>query len=129
MSNRSRDKGTHGETEVVDWYHRKGLHHVERHALHGANDIGDITGIPGLVQSIKWVGRGQPLQLSEWLNDLDDMVNNAQTRSRRYGLGHADDPAPAGLLIVRRNGYPSPGNWYAVQTLDAWWSLYGELFT
>ena len=80
MVNLPRAKGTSAETAVVNWHHRHGRHYIERHALHGVHDIGDIAGEVGLVQSVKFVGAGKPMDLSGWLNELSTMRANADRR-------------------------------------------------
>lgn len=122
MANPARRKGTSAETDAVNWYHRMGERQVERHALHGPHDLGDLTGIPSLVQSVKYVGQGKPMNLSGWLNDLAVMQDNVARRTPELDR-------PAGLLIVRRARYRDPGDWYAIQRLAEWWELYRELLT
>lgn len=122
MANPPRRKGTSAETQVVDWFHKIGEPQVERHALHGNHDLGDLTGVPGCVVSVKFVGKGKPINLSGWLNDLAVMQRNVNLRT-------PDFEEPLGLLIVRRAGYRDPGDWYAVQPLRDWWDLYRELLT
>lgn len=119
MTNRSRDKGTMGETAVVNWFHDQGERQVERHSLKGAADVGDINGLPSMVVSVKRPGKGKPIDLSGWLNRLEQMRHNAN----RY----EDQELPCGLLIVRRVGYPDVGRWYAVMELAQWWSMYSEV--
>lgn len=119
MTNASKAKGTHGESAVVNWHHANGRLGVERLALAGIHDRGDLTGVPGLVQSIKFPGRGKPTDLSGWLNELSIMRANVHRR-------HPSVPPPAGVLIVRRVAYPSVGDWYAVQTLESWWQLWEQ---
>jgi hypothetical protein len=121
MTNRSRDKGTKAETAVVEWFHSVGENQVERHALHGSRDVGDLNGLPSLVVSVKMRGRDQPLDFSGWLRSVSRMQVNA-TRS-------PGEPLPSGLLIVRRVGYPDVGDWYAVQRLADWWGTFSELLT
>lgn len=121
MANPSKARGTKGETDLVNWFHDNGEPQVERHALHGNKDIGDINGVPSLTVSVKAYGPGQKLDLSVWLNELDVMRVNAKPM--------ATMSLPAGLLVVRRTRYPNPGDWYAVQTVSQWWDLYKELLT
>jgi hypothetical protein len=96
--------------------HAAGRVTVERHALHGRYDIGDIDGIPGLVTSVKFVGKGAPMDLSGWLNELQLMRDNL---ARRQG-----GPRPDGILVVRRAMYPSVSDWYAVERWADWWQRY-----
>ena len=130
MPNVPRQKGTKAETQLVQWFHNIGQPQVERHALHGNHDLGDLTGIPGLVVSVKFVGKGKPMNLSGWLRDLAVMQDNVQQRTLgriRAGQMHSAE-LPTGLLVVRRAGYPSPADWYAVQPLAEWWEAFaGQL--
>lgn len=51
--NKSKRKGTEGETAVVKLFNEEGFIHVERRALQGEEDRGDIAGIPGVVIEVK----------------------------------------------------------------------------
>jgi hypothetical protein len=53
MTNAPRAKGTRWETDVVTWFNRAGYPAVERRALHGSRDIGDLTGLPGFLIGCK----------------------------------------------------------------------------
>lgn len=74
MTNKSKDKGTRAETAVVkylraDW----GLSLVERRALSGELDRGDIAGIPGVVLEIKdAVKHNTPKWREETLREIDN---------------------------------------------------------
>lgn len=48
MTNRPKAIGTAAETAVVRYLAAHGFPAAERRALHGATDLGDITGTPGL---------------------------------------------------------------------------------
>lgn len=123
MANPSRDKGTKGESAVVEWWHQNGETRADRHTLHGNRDIGDIKVDFDLVHSVKWVGKGQPMALSKWLNDLEVMKHN---HAARYNPG---GEYPAGLLTVRRALYPNVDDWYAVMRMADWWANFRELLT
>lgn len=131
MTNRPRAKGTSAETAVVNWWRAQGERLVDRHALHGSHDVGDINGVPDLVQSVKFVGKGKPMNISGWLNELADMRRNVAARTVRdiAQPTEFDHELPAGVLIIRRSGYPDVGQWYAVMELGDWWNLYRELLT
>ena len=122
MTNAPRKKGTAAESKVVSWWQAQGERQVERHALHGNYDVGDINGIPSLVQSVKYAGPGKPIDLSGWLNELETMKRNARRKDPEWS-------GPAGLLIVSRPRYGDVGDWYAVQRVADWWDLYRELLT
>lgn len=49
----SRQKGTSFETAVVRWLQDHGFPNVERRALRGKRDAGDIAGLPGWVLECK----------------------------------------------------------------------------
>lgn len=117
MTNVPRRKGTSAESQVVAWLQAHGQPYVERHSLHGSRDLGDVQGVAGLAISVKFVGKGKPLALSGWLNDLQGMRVNENTR-------RAHLPPANGILVVRRPGYPDVGDWYAIERFDDWWSRY-----
>lgn len=121
MVNRPRIKGTAAETAFVHWMHIHGEQQVERHALHGDHDLGDINGVPGLVISVKYVGKGKPMDLSGWVNELQTMRTNVRGRYTQLEL-------PDGVLVVRRPGYPDVGDWYVVQRWGDFWRSYSEAF-
>jgi hypothetical protein len=120
VANPSKAKGTKAETDLVRWLQTQGHSSVERRALHGNADRGDIIGLPSMVVSVKMRKAGAAMDWSGWLNDLRGMVTNATPAGM-------DDLC--GLLVVKRTGYPDPGRWYAVQELHAWFDLYGGLMT
>jgi hypothetical protein len=129
VTNEPRRKGTAAETAVVQWFHDIGEPQVERHALHGNKDLGDLTGVPGCVVSIKFVGKGKPMDLSGWLRELAVMQDNVEKRTRAMSGGLSSEELPVGLLVVRRAGYRSPADWYAIQPLGEWWETFKELLT
>ena len=122
MSNLPRRKGTGAETDLINWLRAHGAPGADRHALHGARDLGDVQGTPGLCWSVKFVGKGKPMNLSGWLNDLQVMRFNNDARLPVLDTG--PPPGCDGVLVVRRVGYPDPGSWYAVQELGDWWGRY-----
>ena len=125
MVNRPRIKGTGAESDFVNWLHADGYLGVERHALHGNHDIGDIDGIPGLAISVKFVGKGKPMDLSGWLNELQTMRENVRRRQARYLDDYGSLAVlPDGVLVVRRAQYPDVGDWYAIETWRSWWERY-----
>ena len=71
--NRSKVKGTRWESAVVDFL-RAYWPHVERRALSGTADKGDIAGIVGVVVEAKAHATWHP---SAWLRELDVEVGNA----------------------------------------------------
>lgn len=71
MSNPSKDKGTRFETAVCRYLRdRLGQPHIERRALHGARDMGDLAGIEAhgfrVVAECKAVDSWGPALMGEW---------------------------------------------------------------
>lgn len=74
MSNPSKRKGTAFESALVDYLRAHGALHAERRALAGAADLGDVTGIPGVVIEAK---AAKTFQLAEWVKELEAEIANA----------------------------------------------------
>ncbi len=116
MVNRPKRIGTAGETGVVRALRAGGFPHAERPALHGINDIGDITGTPGIAWEIK-TGQtakdASPTQIETWATEATREAVNA----------HAD----LWVLVVQRRGFaPSrAANWRAITTSHHWATLTG----
>lgn len=106
---KSKQKGTAAETAVVNWLKSKGRKHVERRALHGTNDRGDIAGIPGVVLEIKNHAR---MELSQWLSELEVEILN--------------DKADTGVVIHKKKGTTDVGKWYATMPVEVWYELLSE---
>lgn len=102
----ARAKGTAAESAVVEFLSLQ-WPYVERRALSGSNDRGDIAGIPGVVFEVKAAAR---LEIPAWLRELEVEI--------------ANDDAQTGLLIVKPRGVGTKrvGEWWAIQRLDraAW---------
>lgn len=85
MVNKSKAKGTAAETAVVKYLRDIwGLPLVERRALGGEKDRGDIAGIPGVVLEVK---DAEDKRLSRWRDETLAEVNN--------------DGADLGALVVK----------------------------
>lgn len=106
---KSKQKGTAAETDVVNWLLSMGRKHVERRTLHGANDRGDIAGIPGVVIEVKNHAR---MELSEWLSELEKEMQN--------------DKANTGVVIHKKRGSRDVGRWYATMPVSVWYQLLDE---
>lgn len=65
---------------------------TERRVLNGRQDKGDLV-LRTITAEVKCTGRGQPLRLSEWMNEAKVEGKNAGTPSRY-------------CVISRRTGYP-----------------------
>jgi hypothetical protein len=97
----SRAKGTRWETAVVEHLRAHGVPHAERRALGGANDRGDIAGIPGVVIEAKSAAR---VELAAWTDE-------AEAERRNAG-------AAIGIVWTKRRGKTSPGAGYVLMTGD-----------
>jgi hypothetical protein len=96
----AKQKGTRFETAVVDWLKAAGFPWVERRALNGSRDRGDISGIPGVVLELK---NQQRITLAEWVDEAQHEANNAG--------------APIWAVIAKRKGKGNPGDAYVVMNL------------
>jgi len=94
-----RRKGTAAETAVVDYLRSRGYPHAERRALAGANDRGDIAGLPGVVIEVKSASR---LEIPAWLRET-----KAEQRN---------DGARIGLLVIKPRGI-------GTTRVDQWWAV------
>lgn len=104
MSSKSKVIGTAAESAVVKvllpfWPS------VERRALKGTLDEGDITGTPGIVWEVKGGAAAKTAsdgQIEAWLDETEKERSNAN--------------ADVGVLVVQRKGigYPNAGRWWAV---------------
>lgn len=109
MTNRSKNIGTAGESAVRDYFRGNGFHGCERRALHGAFDLGDLTGIGPLVAEVKAgsaAARASDGQVASWLDETEVERQNAR--------------ADYGLLVMKRAGIgpARAGEWWCV--LPAW---------
>jgi hypothetical protein len=96
---KSRAKGTAWETRIVDYLRANGAPQVERRALGGNQDRGDIAGVPGLVVECKSAAR---LELSAWLTEAE--------------AERANDGADLAVVWAKRRGKASPADAYVVMT-------------
>jgi hypothetical protein len=106
---KSKQKGTSAETAVVNWLNGKGRKHVERRALSGLLDRGDIAGIPGVVIEVK---NHQRMELSAWLKELEVEMHN--------------DKADTGIVLHKKKGTTDVGMWYATMPVHGWYKLLEE---
>jgi hypothetical protein len=82
--------GTSWESEIVQLLQASGWTGAERRARNGAQDRGDITGLPGVVVEAKNASR---VELAEWLKE-------AQTETANAG-------AEVGVVWAKRKGKAS----------------------
>lgn len=98
---KQRAKGTAWETAVVKWLREHGFPFTERRSLHGTNDMGDITGIPGVVIECK---NAKTYKLAEWIDETTQETTNAK--------------ADIGVLFIKRIGKTDPSMGYWVMTAE-----------
>lgn len=92
-------RGTGWETAIVDYLRAAGFPAVERRALDGRADRGDITGLPGVVIEAKNQNR---FDIAEWLTEAE--------------LEKANDGAWLGVVWAKKRGKSSAGDGYVVMT-------------
>jgi hypothetical protein len=109
MSNPSKTKGTAAESAVVNYLRSRGYPHVERRALSGALDKGDIAGIAGVVIECK------DTKADSWGSHLTEAVKEQGNAGARVGL-----------LVRKRARKSNPAEWYAVCTLEQMVTLLQE---
>lgn len=97
----ARAKGTRWESAIVEYLREVGATQVERRALGGANDKGDIAGIPGVVIEAKAAAR---LELAAWVAEAREEAANAS--------------APIGVVWHKKRGKASPAHGYVTMAGD-----------
>jgi len=93
--NRSKAKGTGAESAVADYLRSQGWSQVERRALAGAQDKGDIAGVPDTVIEVK---NHATIKLAEFVDEANVERDNA-------GVEY-------GVAWIKRRGTTDPGKWY-----------------
>ena len=102
MTNRSKSIGTASERAVVRYLAAHGFPAAERRALHGATDLGDITGTPGLCWEVKGGEAAKDAsdkQVAAWFDETQEEAGNA---GATYGF----------LIVARRR--KNVRDWWAV---------------
>lgn len=94
-----KDRGTRWETAVVNYLHAHGFPHVERRALTGNRDRGDIAGIVGVCIECKSTNR---FDLAGWIAEATTEGRNAD--------------ADVAVVWAKRPGRASPADGYVVMT-------------
>ena len=98
MTNRSKARGTSWESAIVrflsGWWP-----HVERRTLNGAQDKGDIAGIPSVIIEAK---NCKEFRLAEWVTEAEKERVNAK--------------ALVGVVWAKRRGKASAGDGYVIMT-------------
>ena len=109
---RSKQKGTSAESAFVKNERvLESFPMVERRALSGVNDMGDVAGAPGLVFEIK---NHKSYKFPEWLKETEVERINAK--------------ADYGVLVVKPNGVGlgSVQDWWAVMNVGQMLNLLRE---
>lgn len=99
---RSKAKGTAWETMVTRWLNANGWPGVERRALHGTADKGDIAGLPVVVEC-----------KAHRTYDFGGWVAEAETEALNAGVG-------VGVVWAKRVGKTSPADGYVVMSGATW---------
>ena len=95
----ARKKGTAAETAVVTHLRAAGFTQVERRALRGVADRGDIAGIPGVVIEVKNCSR---TELAAWVDEAEIEGDN--------------DRAQVAAVWHKRRGRAAPADWFVTMT-------------
>jgi hypothetical protein len=110
---RPKDIGTRAESMTVGFLRENGFENAERRALHGSTDLGDVTGIPGVVIEVKGgeaAKNASVNQVKAWLEE---------TETERVNAG-----ADIGFLVIQRR-QQNVRNWWAVLTAETHQRLMG----
>ncbi len=108
--NKAKAKGTAAETAVVRFMQANGFPLAERRTLAGANDRGDIGGIPGRVFEVKNVRRDS---LPGWVDEALVEAGNVS-------------PTTVGMVVHKRIGTTDPGRWFVTLTLADYCRMEGD---
>ncbi|MEU6647708.1 hypothetical protein ABZ863_35025 [Saccharomonospora sp. NPDC046836] len=106
---RSKSKGTAAETAVVRFLRAVGFAQAERRTLSGAQDRGDIAGLPGVVIEVK---NCQRQELGAWVAEAE--------------LERDNDGASLGVVWHKRRGTTDPGAWFVTMSGDQFAALLRE---
>lgn len=112
---KQRAKGTAFETAVCRFLAGEGFPHVERRALAGTTDRGDIAGIPGWVLEVK---NCQRAELAGWIDEATiEQANDGAEFSAVWHHRRGQAQPSAGFVtmtgatfvrLLRRAGYGEP---------------------
>lgn len=96
---KSKARGTAWESEIVKFLRACGWPHVERRSLNGANDRGDITGIPGVVVEAK--------AHAQYSGKLAGWLVEAETE-------RLNDGSEVGVVWFKRRGKATAGDGFVL---------------
>jgi hypothetical protein len=105
MTSASKAKGSQAERDVVKWL-KQWFPYADRRLAGATLDKGDISGIPGVTIEIK---NHAKMDLAGWLEELSTEMGN--------------DNAWTGVVVHKRRGRRSPGEWYATMPAQVWVDL------
>lgn len=97
MVNRAKQRGTAAETAVVNYLRSQGFPLVERRALAGSLDKGDISGLLHCCVEVKDQVK---LTFGPWLKESQVETVNAKARW--------------GWVWAKRKGFTDPADWYVL---------------
>ena len=123
----SRRIGTDWEVTVCKYGNGEGFP-LDRRALAGRRDLGDLMGRPGWVIGCK---NEQTIRLSQYMNDLKVQKDNTRRRmgqavSEALGTEAWMTSELIGVELVKRRGYGT-GRAYAVMEFDDLLQVWREL--
>jgi len=107
--NKSKQKGTAAESAVVKTMNANGWEAVERRALQGALDKGDIAGLPRVVIEVK---DQNALSFGPWLKEAQVERDNAQ--------------ADIGVVWAKRRGFTDASKWFVVMDGETFMKMLKE---
>ena len=99
-------KGRATETQAVEWLRANGYPYAERRRLAGAEDQGDITGMPGICVEVKSAAAWKPVQ---WLRETRAEMENSHS--------------PVGFVMARPKGGTNVDDWVIMMHPDTLLSL------
>ena len=101
-------KGREGEQGAEACFRAAGFTTVERRRLAGSEDLGDLSGISGLVVEVKSC---KQLLLGPWLDEARVEAHNADLR-------YPEDAPHLGIVVAKRKGKPNnPEDWFVIMRL------------
>ena len=108
MGNKFKARGTAAETALVNYLRGRGQTAVERRALTGANDKGDVAWLPWLAVEVK---NARTPRYGEWLREAEAERSNSD--------------AEIGVVVHKPHGtgITSQDNWHVVMTMSTFMSL------
>lgn len=135
MVNKSKIKGTQAESDFVRYCRVvQKLPHVERRTLAGANDRGDIAGVPGMVFELKAAVKHE---IPKWKQELLKEIENDNAsfgalvvKVPRKGVGAWEAWVPAWLLdwggVGIQADYHANGVWFRMSVQELFVVLHRE---